>query len=134
MRKTTKVLALGHEEWTHAVRQALPHWQKNCFVAVNNFWNLCVLPEPVSADIAVIDDSFAQSYVRYAAQYIRRRWPEAVIVVIGEQAKQLDDPLFDNHVSDETSPGELVWLIETLAAAGKRIKKCVRPGPGGVRR
>jgi hypothetical protein len=115
MRKTMKVLALGQEDWIHLVHQALPYLP------------LCALPQGVLADIAVVHHSFAQDDLRYAAEYIRRRWPDAVIVVVGEQAKDLDDPLYDHRANGEISPEELAWLIETWVEARRQSRKHTRP-------
>jgi hypothetical protein len=100
---------------------------------VNNYWNLCALPKAVSVDVAVLHHSFASHDLRYAAEYIRRRWPDAVILVIGEQADQLDDPLYDDKASSGISIEELVSMIETLVAAKRRIRRNVRSGLGNVR-
>lgn len=127
MGKTTKVLALGHEEWIYTVRQALPHWHSNGFTGVHNFWDLCALPQPVLVDVAVFHHSFPQADLRYAAEHVRRRWPDAVIVVVGEQAKLLDDPLYDHRANGEISPEELVWLIETSVEARRQNRKHARP-------
>ena len=123
MRKTTKVLSLGLEEWRNAVRKALPQSRKDGYWGVNNFWDLCALPEVVRADVAVFHHSFSPRDLRYAAEYVRRRWPDAVILVIGEQAKQLDDPLYDDKTSSEISIEELVSVIEKSAAVKKRIRR-----------
>jgi hypothetical protein len=128
MRKTTKVLSLGIEEWRNEVREALPPSRKNGFLGVNNYWSLCVLPQAVSVDVAVFHHSFATQDLRYAAEYIRRRWPDAVILVIGEQAEQLDDPLYDDKANSSVSMGELVSMIETSVAARRRVRRNVRSG------
>jgi len=133
MRKPTKVLALGQEEWIYTVRQALPHWHRNGFAGAYNFWALCALPQAVLVDVAVVHHSFAQDDLRYAAEYIRRRWPDAVIVVVGEQAKHLDDPLYDHRANGEISPEELVWLIETSVEARRQSRKHARPVLSGAR-
>ena len=127
MRKTMKVLARGQEDWIHLVHQALPYWHKSGFTAAQNYWALCALPQGVLADIAVVHHSFAQDDLRYAAEYIRRRWPDAVIVVVGEQAKHLDDPLYDHRANGEISPEELAWLIETWVEARRQSRKHTRP-------
>jgi hypothetical protein len=132
MRKTTNVLALGQEEWIYAVRHTMPRWQKNGFAGVGSFWDLCALPQPVQADVAVIHHSFAQEDLRYAAEYIRRRWPDAIIVVIGEKAKHLDDPLYDIRVSSEISAEELVWLVEKSLTARERNRRIVPPWFAGA--
>jgi hypothetical protein len=126
MRRTTKVLSLGIEEWGNEVRKALPPRRKNCFWGVKNCWELCALPQAVSVDAAVLHHSFAPHDLRYAAEYIRRRWPDAVILVIGEQAKQLDDPLYDDKTSSGISMEELVRVIEKSVVAKRRIKRNVR--------
>jgi len=126
MRKTTNVLSLGVKEWRIAVRQALPPRRKNGFRGVNNLWDLCALPQAVSVDAAVFHHSFSLRELGCAAEYIRRRWPEAVILVIDERAKHLDDPLYDHKANCELSVEELVRTIETLVAAKTRIRKNVR--------
>jgi hypothetical protein len=133
MRKTTNVLSLGIEEWRNAVRQALPPRRKSGFWGVNNYWNLCALPQAVSVDVAVLHHSFATHDLRYAAEYIRRRWPDAVILVIGEQANRLEDPLYDDKTSSEIPIEELVRMIDTSVAAKRRIRGNVRPGLGNAR-
>jgi hypothetical protein len=133
MKKTTKVLSLGIEEWRNAVRQALPPRRKNGFWGVNNYWNLCALPQAVSVDVAVFHDSFAPHDLRYAAEYVRRRWPDAVILVIGEQAEHLEDPLYDDKTSRGISIEELVSMIEKSVAAKRRIRRNVRSRPGNAR-
>ena len=126
MRRTTNVLSLGLDEWRNAVRKAMPPRRKNCFWGVKNCWELCALPQAVSVDVAVLHGSFASRDLRYAAEYIRRRWPDAVILVIGEQAQHLDDPLYDHKANSAISVEELVLMIERLAAAKRRIKRNLR--------
>jgi len=77
MRKTTKVLSLGIEEWRNEVREFLAPKQRDCFLGVNNLWDLCSLPQAVSVDVAVFHHSFALHNLRHSAEYIRRRWPDA---------------------------------------------------------
>ncbi|MGA8672941.1 MAG: hypothetical protein WB679_23910 [Terracidiphilus sp.] len=128
MRKTANVLSFGLEEWRNAVCQALHPGQKNGFSGVNSFWELCTLPQAVSVHVALIHHSVSPCDLRHAAEYIRRRWPDAVILVIGEQAKQLDDPLYDYKTSREISIEALVRTIETSVAAKRRVRKNVRSG------
>ena len=128
MRLTTTVLSLGLEEWRNAVCEVLIQNEKNSILGVNNCWDLCALPQAVTVDIAVLHYSFALHGLRYAAEYIRRRWPDAVILVIGEQAEQLDDPLYDDKASSAISLDELAQMIETLVAAKRRIRRSVRSG------
>lgn len=133
MRKTMNVPSLGIEEWRIAVLKALPRGRKSSFGGVNTLWDLCALPEAVSVDVAVFHPSFSFRELRCAAEYIRRRWPEAVIFVIGEQARHLDDPLYDHKVKLEISVEELVQMIETSVAGKRRMRRKVRSGLSNVR-
>jgi hypothetical protein len=133
MRKTMNLLSLGIEEWRIAVRKALPFRRKSSFWGVNKLWDLCALPEAVSVDVAVFHHSFSLRELRCAAEYIRRRWPEAVILVIGEQAKYLDDHLCDHKANCEISVEELARMIETSVAGKKRIRRNLRSGLSNVR-
>ncbi len=128
MRKTTKVLLVGLEEWRNAVRQALFPRKKNSFWGVDSMWDLCALPQAVLVDVAVIHHSVTPCDLRYVAEYIRRRWSDAVILVIGEQAKQLEDPLYDHKTNSEIPIEELVRTIETSVAAKRKIRRNVRYG------
>jgi hypothetical protein len=133
MRIATKVLSLGIEEWRNAVREAVTQRQKNGFWGVNNCWDLCALPQAVSVDVAVLHDSFAPRDLRYAAEYIRRRWPDAVIFVIGKQVEQLDDPLYDDKASSGVSIEELMLMIEESVAVRRRIRRNVGFGLSSAR-
>ncbi len=95
-------------------------------MGVNNFWELCALPEVVSVDVAVVHYTFSPHDLRDAAMYIRRRWPEAWILVVGEQAMQLDDPLYDDKTSSEISVEELVSVIKGSVAAKRGIRRNVQ--------
>jgi hypothetical protein len=50
-------------------------------------------------DIEAFHNSFDPSNLYCAAEYIRRRRPDAVVQVIGEQAEQLEDRLYDDKAS-----------------------------------
>jgi hypothetical protein len=84
-------------------------------------------------DVAVLHHSFAPHNLRFAAEYIRRRWPDAVILVIGELSEQLDDPLYDDKTSSGVSYEELASMIEKSVAAKKRIRRKARSGLGNAR-
>lgn len=133
MRESTCVLLLGLDEWSNAARKVLPPRKKDSFWAVSNVWDLCALPQDVSVDVAVFHHSFAADDLRYAAEYVRRRWLGAVILVIGEQAEQLDDPLYDDKASREISVEDLVRMIETSAAARRKMRRNARFGRSSAR-
>jgi hypothetical protein len=132
MRGATKVLSLGSAEWNNAVCKSLPRGHKGGFVSVESYWKLCALPEFVSVDVAVVHRTFANEDLRHAAEYIRRRWPLARILLLGWKADSLEAPLYDDRESGGISPRELVRLIEASVTAQGRIGRDVKPVPGSV--
>jgi hypothetical protein len=132
MRGATKVLSLGSEEWSNSVRNSLTEAQEEGFVSVESYWELCALPESVSADVAIFHRSFAKDDLRHAAAYIRRRWPLAKILLLGWNADSLEAPLYDDRERGGISPRELVRLIEASVTAQGRIGRDVKPAPGSV--
>lgn len=132
MRNTTNVLSLGQEEWRSAVRRALSARRLNGYLGVNNYWDLCALPQFVSVDVAVFHHSFDKCDLQCAAEYTRRRWPNAVILVIGEQAQQLPDPLYDDKTTSGISIEELVSMIEVSVATKREIRGKMRSGQGNA--
>jgi hypothetical protein len=122
MRKTTTVLSLGLEEWSNTLRDAVLPGKGYGFAGVNSYWNLCRLPEAVSADIAILHDSFPKHELRYAAEYIRRRWPTAIIFLMSHGEAVLDDPLYDDRADAGISPDTLVSMIEKSLARSRRSR------------
>jgi len=47
------------------------------------------------------------SEVSHVAAYVRQRWPDAKILLIGEICGSLDDPLYDERVSPPCDPSDL---------------------------
>jgi len=115
----------GVEEWNTT---SITANAQKCLSGVSNLWKLCALPEPVSVNVAAFHQSFPAHDLRYATEYIRRRWADAVILVIGKQAEHLDDPLDDHKVSSGISSEELAGMIDMSATAKRRIMRNVRSG------
>jgi hypothetical protein len=134
MKETAKVLLLDIEEWRIPVRQASPPNTKSGIGGVNNCLDLCALAQIVSVDIAVLHHTLAPHKLRYAAEYIRRRWPDAVILAIGEQFEHLDDPLYDHQAGCGVRLEELVRTIGTSVAAKRETGRNVRSKLVNVRR
>lgn len=129
MNEITKVFLVGAEEWRDGARQALAGACKSSVTGIGSLWELCALPEAVLVDVAVIHPSFQTRDLCYAAEYIRRRWPDAVILVIGTLAVHLEDPLYDHRVSNSVSFDQLAEIIEMSAIAKQRVKRFLRSRP-----
>jgi hypothetical protein len=52
---------------------------------------------------------------RQAAECIRREWPRAMILLLGDSAEGLYDPLYDQRVPSSATPHDLFIIINRLA-------------------
>jgi len=73
-----------------------------------NVWGHCSKSE---FDVAVLSGSLGLAGLRDSAELVRRRWPQARILVLGCVPSLLDDPLYDEAIDAKFRP-EI--LIETL--------------------
>lgn len=62
--------------------------------------------------IAILSAELGAEELTDVARHVRRRWPHARILVIGHAEGLLDDPLYDETVTAEFSPEELLKAIE----------------------
>ena len=54
------------------------------------------------------------SEVSHVALYVRHRWPEAKILLLGEICGGLDDPLYDERVNPPCNPSDLAEVSKRL--------------------
>jgi hypothetical protein len=116
-----RVLAVGSRESRDLVRDALLFRSRSHLLAAGSYWELCALSirdaGPVS--IAVIELCNSASELRRTAEHIRRRWPEAQILLVGQEAEVLEDPLYDQRIPPGLEAAELFAIFERLVK-GKR--------------
>jgi hypothetical protein len=81
------------------------------------------LSEKVQVSVAVLDLSSSERELLQNAEHIRRRWPGAVILLVGDKLPHLDDPLYDERVASDIQPGELLDVLERLVAHKRRATR-----------
>lgn len=70
------------------------------------------LRSEIGFGLAVLNDSLGGLAVRAAAEFVRRQWPSARILILGNAEAALDDYLYDEVVEHRIEPAE---LLDTLA-------------------
>jgi len=120
-----RVLSVGSTELTHLVRDALLLCPRSCLLVAATFWDLCSLSlhETEKVSVAVLDLSSSEHELRQNTEHIRRRWPDAEILLVGDNLDHLDDPLYDERVSAEIQPSELLTVVERLVAHKRRASR-----------
>ncbi|MDP9050849.1 MAG: hypothetical protein M3O31_09045 [Acidobacteriota bacterium] len=67
--------------------------------------------------LVAINLSVGLSEASHVATYVRYRWPDAKILLLGESCKSLDDPLYDDRVNPFCDPSALADASKRLLAA-----------------
>ena len=65
--------------------------------------------------VVVISQAFVPLELRAIAEFTRRHWPRAGILVVGHGVPRLEDPLYDEHVDPDTQPESLLAAVEQLS-------------------
>jgi hypothetical protein len=129
MPSRVSALSVGSKELTHLVRDAFLLCPQSSLSVAETFWDLCSLSlrEKEQVSVAVLDLSSSESELRQKAEHIRRRWPEAAILLVGDSLHHLDDPLYDERVASDIQPTELLAVVERLLAhkrLANRFRHC----------
>jgi hypothetical protein len=83
---------------------------------IAGYADLCGLSESGSFSLAVISLSYSQNEAVKIAEYVRRHWPAARILLLGILSTDFDDPLYDDIV-DRFNPAAFVEASRRLLTA-----------------
>jgi len=111
------VLAVGSIELTDLVRDSLLLHHRSHLSVASDYWQICSLSlcEALDVSVAVLELSVSDRELRRRAEQIKRRWPDAAILLFGRNSRLLNDPLYDQRVSPLIHPRELLDVIEHMA-------------------
>jgi len=125
MTGTLRVLAVGSKDALDLVRNALRFRRSSHLLVASNYWELCSLSigEAVQVSVAVIEVSNSDRDLLRTAVHIRRRWPEARILLMGREPEDLEDPLYDERIPPGIEAAELLPAVERLVKRKQRSKR-----------
>jgi hypothetical protein len=129
-----RVLAVGSKESRDLVRDALLFRRGSHLLVASNYWELCSLwvGEAEQVSVAVIDLCTSDRELRRrTAEHIRRRWPDAQILLVGPEAEVPEDPLYDERIPPGLEAAELLAAMERLVK-GKRSMRAWKHDPDVV--
>lgn len=110
-----KVLSVGLSELATLVRDALLLRAHSKLAVASNYWDLCSLSlQREEFQVAVLNDPNSARELRRRAKYIRRTWPDAVILLVGCGSEVLAHPLYDERVPSRIEPADLLTVIDRL--------------------
>jgi len=114
------VLSIGSQESSNVVHGALLSRPKCRLLIATCAWDLCTVLASERVDIATLHDTLSRGELRNCAEYIRRHWPNAKILLINSEAEVLDDQLHDQQTSPGLSSESLLGMIERLSTSNRR--------------
>lgn len=120
MINTLCVLSIGSTEASNRVRDVLLTRTKCRLFAAAEVWDLDAILASGRMDVAILHDTLSAAEMRSCSVYIHHHWPNARILLIHAHAEILDDPMYDERMRPDSSPEELLAMIEQLAAAARR--------------
>src|SRR5438552_12191301 len=94
-----KVLSVGLSELATLVCDALLLRAHSKLAVVSNYWDLCSMSlQREEFHVAVMNEPNSVPELRRRATYIRRTWPDAVILLVGGSSEILAKRLYDHRV------------------------------------
>ena len=110
-----KVLSVGLSELAYLVRDALMLRPHSKLAVVSNYWDLCSMSlQREEFQVAVLNDANPARELRRRAEYIRRSWPNAAILLVGGSSEALEQPLYDEGVPTRIEPADLLTVIDRM--------------------
>ena len=110
-----KVLSVGLSELAYLVRDALMLRPHSRLAVVSNYWDLCSMSlQREEFQVAVLNDARPARELRRRVGYIRQRWPNAAILLVGGSSEASAHPLYDERVPTRIEPAELLMVIDRL--------------------
>ena len=124
MTGTLRVLAVGSKDALDLVRNALRFRRSSHLLVARNYWELCSLSigEAVQVSVAVIEVSNSDRDLLRTAVHIRRRWPDAQILLVGPEAEVPEDPLYDERIPPGLEAAELLAAMEGLMGKQRSMR------------
>jgi len=89
--------------------------------AVGSYAEVFQLSGPDCYNLVVLCIRPNEKQASYVAEYVRRRWPKAKVLLLGKSSGCIDDPLYDDIVDPYCNPSGFV-------EATKRLLEWVRTG------
>jgi hypothetical protein len=83
-------------------------------VTASNYRGVFNLRDEGKVLLAVLSSSLGQMALRAAAEFVRRQWPSARILILGSANPRLDDSLYDEEVDCRFQPREFLNVLERL--------------------
>jgi hypothetical protein len=91
------------------------------------------LRSEIGFGLAVLNDSLGGLALRAAAEFVRRQWPSARILILGNAQAALEDYLYDEVVNHRIESTELLGTLARLSEDSCTLRsRLLGPGRRGI--
>ena len=120
MKSSLRILSIGAAEPMRVAYDIFLQLHRCELASAADYRDLYALPTEEKWEIAVLYHSLSQEEMRESAHFIRRRWPEARILLVRSEVPCMDDALYDDRVVPGVNPEVLLAVVDRLAASRER--------------
>ena len=106
------VLSVGPVDRGSMVHDALLDGASFRLTIATDYKRLWGMPTQESIQVAILHNTLSSFELEAACRLIRRRWPEARILLISRGESSLEDALYDDRVAPTVPPEHLLTTIE----------------------
>jgi hypothetical protein len=111
----SNVLLVEHDEMLLGTRTMLLTDQHYGVFTARDYREVFAHAHVQEFAVVVISRAFITPELSAIAEFARRRWPKAGILVVGHGVPPLEDPLYDEHVDPDSQPESLLAAVEQLS-------------------
>ena len=108
------VLLVDPDSELLSYRASLLSRSRYTVVIANNYREVFELRGKTSFRLAVLSSGLGELALRAAAEFVRRQWPSARILILGSAKAVLEDSLYDEAVDFRFQPPEFLNVLERL--------------------
>ena len=111
----SNVLLVEHDEMLLGARTMLLTDQHYGVFTARDYREVFAHAHVQEIAVVVISRAFIVPELSAIAEFARKRWPRAGILVVGRGVPPLEDPLYDEHVDPDSQPESLLAAVEQLS-------------------
>lgn len=120
MKSSLRILSIGVAEPMHVAYDIFLRLHRCELATAADYRELYAVPAEEKWEVAVLYHSLSQNEMRESAHLIRRRWPEARILIVRSETPCMDDALYDDRVVPGANPEVLLAVVDRLAGSRER--------------
>jgi hypothetical protein len=118
MKTKSRVMLIGKSEPLHPEHYAWLEAHGFVLAVIPAYWDLYKAESNQHCEIAVLLPTLLEAELKEVAHLVRKRWPEARILIVRKEEWWIDDALYDDRLTPGANPQMLLSAVERLSGCG----------------